>query len=360
MAKKNYPEIRRKKGSKKAGLAPGTIAYVGDLPLFDVHIDIIDYNEEKALFKKNASISDLDSNKPETGVRWINVTGIHDVGLIEKIGKTLNLHGLVLEDIAHTNQRAKLDEFDKYTYVAAQMITYNSETHQINTEQLSVVFWENILISFQEKPGDLFDDIRDRIKQNLGKLRRSGVDYLLYVLLDTIVDHYFTVIEKIGDDLDRFEFHLLEGKENTHIQELHSLKRELIYLRKAVWPMRELIGLISKSPAIQEKSITVVYFRDVYDHCVRAIETIESYREMSSGLVDMYQSIVSNKMNNVMKTLTIISTIFIPLTFIVGVYGMNFKYMPELQMPYAYTIIWGIMIVLSLGMVIYFKRKGWF
>jgi magnesium transporter len=360
MGKKIYPERRQRKGSKKAGLAPGTIAYVGDTPQFDAVIDIIEYDEKSVSFKAGVDVSEIDSPEKLERLRWINITGIHDVSLIEKIGKIMNLHSLVLEDIAHANQRAKLDEFDDYIYVAAQMITYDSEVHQINTEQLSIVLHGNTLISFQEKPGDLFNDIRERIQQNIGKLRRSGLDYLLYALLDTIVDHYFTVIEKIGDDLDSFESHLLEGKLGIKIHELHSLKRELVHLRKAVWPMRELIGLISKSNTIQAQSNTVVYFRDVYDHCVRAIETLESYREMSSGLVDMYHSFISNKMNNVMKTLTIISTIFIPLTFIVGVYGMNFQHMPELATSYGYPTVWAIMIILSLGMIVYFKQKDWF
>ena len=286
--------------------------------------------------------------------------GIHDVSVIESIGKTFNLHSLVLEDIAHADQRSKVDEFENYIYVAAQMITYDSEKHQINTEQLSIILAGNTLISFQEQPGDIFDGIRERIHKNLGKIRRSGPDYLLYTLLDTIVDHYFTVLEKIGDDLDNFEFRLLEGKENVNINELHSLKRELIDLRKAIWPTRELVSTLTKSSVIQSNSATVLFFRDVYDHCVRAIETLESYREMSSGLLDMYQSIMSNRMNNVMKTLTIISTIFIPLTFIVGVYGMNFIHMPELDNPYAYPTVWAVMILITIAMVIYFKKKGWF
>ncbi|MEX1188764.1 MAG: magnesium/cobalt transporter CorA [Bacteroidia bacterium] len=351
---------RKRKTNKKVGLAPGTISYVGDIRDFNVSANVINYSESDESEVKHTSISNIKSDDPVEGVRWINIDGIHDVKVIEEIGHLFGLHNLVLEDIAHADQRPKLDEFDDYMYVVAQMITYDKENHQINSEQLSIILKNKTLISFQEQPGDLFNGVRERIRTNSGRLRKSGADYLLYALLDTIVDNYFVVLEQLGDDLDQIEVRLLDETQNQEINELHSIKRELILLRKSVWPTREVIGSLSKSLIIQQNRTTELYLRDAYDHCIRAIDTLETYREMSSSLLDMYLSSMSNKMNTVMKTLTIISTIFIPLTFIVGIYGMNFKYMPELEMPYSYGFVWVIMIVLTLIMVRYFRKKGWF
>lgn len=351
---------RKKKSSKKVGLAPGTVAYVGDSRDFKVSTNVIHYSETKDHEVKNASIKDIKFEDPAEGVRWINVDGIHEVSIIEQIGQIFGLHNLVLEDIVHTDQRPKLDEFESYMYVASQMVTYDESNHQIVTEQLSIILINNTLISFQELPGDLFEGIRERIRSSTGRLRRLGADYLLYAMLDTIVDHYFVVLEKIGDDLDEIEVNLLNASANQDINDLHAMKRELILLRKSIWPMREVIGSLSKSQTFQKNSSTEIYLRDAYDHCIRAIDTLELYREMSSSLLDMHLSSLSNRMNTVMKTLTIISTIFIPLTFIAGVYGMNFRNMPEFDFKYSYAIVWILMILITLIMVRYFRKKGWF
>lgn len=357
---KTKKRITNKKRSKKVGLVPGTISYVGDVPNFEVNASTFTYNA--SFYKENNKVALEEIGHQFSGddVRWINFNGIHDAKVLEFIGQTFSLHNLVMEDIAHTVQRPKLDEFNNYQYIAVQMITFDSVSHQVEFEQLSIVVKDKTLISFQEREGDVFEAVRERIRNNSGKIRKSSTDYLLYALLDTIVDHYFVVIEKIGDELDRIEVRILNGANDVEINELHSIKRELILLRKAIWPMRELISSISKSALVQNNENTALYYRDVYDHCIRAIDTLETYREMSSGLLDMYLSTLSNKMNTVMKTLTIISTIFIPLTFIVGVYGMNFKYMPEIEMPNAYAYVWGLMIFLGIIMIIYFRKKGWF
>lgn len=358
-AKKNTPLSRRKKQRKKAGLAPGTISYVGDLRDFEVFADMMEYCAETFDEKNNISIKSIPRSTGNEDIRWINITGIHETAVLETIGKTFELHNLVMEDIAHANQRPKLDEFDAYAYIVVQMVRYDDEFFQVSTEQLSIIVQGHTIITFQEQPGDLFEEIRERLRKNIGKGRRSGVEYLIYSILDTIVDNYFVVLEKMGDHLDEIEVKLLGEAKSNDVKELHGIKRELIYLRKSVWPMREVINSLGKSELIQKNQITEIYLRDVYDHCIRAIDTLETYREMSSSLMDMYLSSLSNKMNTVMKTLTIISTIFIPLTFIVGVYGMNFKYMPELEIKHAYEIVWGVMIILTLIMIRYFRRKGW-
>ena len=361
MKNKKPIQIRRKrKSSKTAGLAPGTISYTGDNRDFDTNIEMLCFNEFDLKDIPSIASPDIEKASPDGYVRWINVNGIHDVDTLTSLGEIFKLHNLVLEDIAHIDQRPKLDEYDNYIYIVAQMVRYDSVEHEIHTEQLSIIVSDTTLISFQEEPGDLFDGIRERIRGNTGKIRKSGVNYLLYTLIDTIVDHYFVVLEKLGDDLDDIEVRLLGEARNEDVAALHGLKRELIMLRKSVWPMRELIGNMSKSERLLSKDNTVIYLRDVYDHCIRAIDTLETYREMSSSLMDMYLSSLSNRMNTVMKTLTIISTIFIPLTFIVGVYGMNFENMPELKMNDAYWYVWGVMIAITVVMIRYFKKKGWF
>lgn len=357
---KTKKRITNKKRSKKVGLVPGTISYVGDVPNFEVSASTFTYNANSYNENKKVALEEIGHQFFGEDVRWINFNGIHDEKVLEFIGQTFSIHNLVMEDIAHTVQRPKLDEFKDYQYIAVQMITYDSVLHQVEFEQLSIIVKAKTLISFQEREGDVFEAVRERIRNNSGKIRKSSTDYLLYALLDTIVDHYFVVIEKLGDELDRIEVRILNGANDIEINELHSIKRELILLRKAIWPMRELISSISKSALVLNNENTELYFRDVYDHCIRAIDTLETYREISSGLLDMYLSTLSNKMNTVMKTLTIISTIFIPLTFIVGVYGMNFKYMPEIEMPHAYAYVWGVMISLGIIMIIYFRKKGWF
>ena len=359
MVKKVIPLKRKKKQGKKAGLAPGTISYVGDSRDFDVNIDLMEYSENNLDEKDSIRLEDIQKASKNECTRWININGIHNTTILESIGKKFDIHPLVMEDIAHADQRPKLDEFGEYTYLVVQMVRFDDEHFQVSTEQLSIIIQGNTLISFQEQPDDLFEGIRDRLRKNLGKGRRLGVEYLMYTMLDTIVDNYFVELEKLGDHLDEIEVNLLGKAKTEDVNALHGIKRELIYMRKAVWPMREVINSVSKSELIQNNQLTEIYLRDVYDHCIRAIDTLESYREMSSSLMDMYLSSLSNKMNTVMKTLTIISTIFIPLTFIVGVYGMNFQNMPEFSMRYAYATVWAVMIILSLIMLRYFKKKDW-
>lgn len=267
---------------------------------------------------------------------------------------------MVQEDIVNASQRAKLDDYADYLYVVAKMIEYNSTEKHVIAEQLSIILRGNTIISFIEDKGDVFDGLRDRIRKGNLKVRKSGSDYLLYCLLDAIVDNYFVVLEGIGDELEEIENNLFANATTSDVQLIHELKHELILLRRAIWPMREIVGSLSKVDNLHLTGNTSIYLRDVYDHCIHAIDTLETYRDISSGLMDVYLSSLSNKMNVVMKTLTVISTIFIPLTFIVGIYGMNFDNMPELDSQNGYSIVWGIMITIFFGMIIYFKKKRFF
>lgn len=348
-----------KKRLKKVGLPPGTPVYVGEKKEERVKITVLDYDETQYQEKEMEKIEDCFPFKDTPTVTWINIDGIHRVDLIEKMGKNFGLHPLIQEDIVNTEQRPKIEDFGPYIYVVLRMFIYDEESDEIKSEQVSLILGSNYVISFQERPGDIFDPIRDRIRNQKGRIRKMSADYLVYSLIDTIVDHYFIILEKLGERIEELESELVPDPKPEILQELYKLKREMIYLRKSIWPLREVINALGKkeSPLLQESS--TIYFRDVYDHTIQVIDTVEIYRDMLSGMHDTYLSSVSYRMNEVMKVLTIIATIFIPLTFIAGIYGMNFEFMPELKWRWAYFVVWGIIVVMALLMVFYFKRKKW-
>lgn len=349
--------LTRPKLGRKAGLAPATVAYVGENRDFQPWFDVFDYSEQG--FTETAKLTDQKVLAETPGSRWLHITGIHNTTLIGDLCGRFGIHPLVQEDIVHTSQRPKLEEYPDFSYLVLKMITFDEATASLKSEQLSVVIKGNTLMTFIEDPGDLFDPIRERIRKGNQKLCSAGPGYLLYSILDTLVDQYFVVLEKIGDKLEMLEMKLLSNPQQSDLRELHHAKRELIYLRKFIWPLREVVGQLSKEGVAGTNGNVSVYLRDVYDHSIQVIETLETYRDISSSMMDIYLSSLSNKMNMVMKTLTIIATIFIPLTFVVGVYGMNFDYMPELHHPYGYGLTWLGMILIALGMLLWFRRKNW-
>jgi magnesium transporter len=344
--------------SKQAGLPPGTLIHTGERKVENVRITYIDYDEQNFDEKQVSSIEECFSFKSTPTVTWINIDGLHDISIIEKLGRHYELHPLVLEDILSTDQRPKLEDFDKYIFIVLTMLSLN-EDHSIETEQVSIVLGSNFVISFQERIGDVFDQLRDRIRNSKGKIRKMGPDYLAYTLLDAVVDSYFAILEKIGDRIEVLEDELVAESTEQTLQRVHRLKREMIILRRSVWPLREVISGLQRTESELITEATNIYLRDVYDHTIQIIDTIESFRDMVAGMVDLYLSSLSNKMNSVMKVLTIIATLFIPLTFIVGVYGMNFKYMPELKWHWGYPITLLVMAVVAAIMLIYFKKKKW-
>lgn len=345
------------KSKNKLGAPPGTIIYHGEDRSEKVKITLIEFNEGEFLEKEFYDLADCVSHVNPTMVKWINVDGIHNVQLIESIGKHFNIHPLTLEDIVNTNQRAKFEDYENYVVSIMKMIYYDTELH---SEQLTVILMEGMVISFQEvHGGDAFDLIRNRIRQGKGRIRKMGADYLAYALIDAVVDCYFTILEKIGDRIELLEEELITEPTKETLQQLHHMKREMIYVRKAVWPMRELINNFERSETELIKPSTDIYLRDVHDHTIRVIDTVETYRDLLSGMMDIYLSSVSNRMNEVMKILTIITTIFVPVTFIVGVYGMNFDFMPELHSKWGYPLTWVVMLTIIISLLIYFRRKKW-
>lgn len=350
---------RKIKGiSRKKGQPPGTLIYTGD-KIIDFEIAIIDYNsgEYKEFEVKNPE--ECFSFRDSPTVTWINIVGLDKVDVIENIGKHYNLHPLVLEDILNVHQRPKIEYFEDYVFVVLKMLKYNEESYDIESEQVSMILGENFVFTFQEKKGDVFDPVRIRIRNNKGIIRKNGADYLLYALIDIIVDNYFVILEKLGDEVEDLEDNVILDPSPETVHTIHRLKKNLIELRKTIWPLREVLNTLYREDSHLIKKKTSFYFRDVYDHTIQVIDTVETLRDIAGGLLDVYLSSVSNRMNEIMKVLTIIATIFIPLTFIAGIYGMNFKYMPELEWKFGYPLVLILMLSIGIGMLIYFRKKKW-
>jgi magnesium transporter len=349
--------IRR--GKSKAGLPPGSLVYVGVKDRPSMRITLFDYDAERYVEKTISNLEECVPFKEQKTITWINVDGLADTAFIARLDQLFGVHTLVLEDVVNTDQRPKMEDYGDYIYVVLKMLYIEKQTQNIISEQLSLVIGSNYVLSFQEKEGDYFDNIRDRIRTAKGRVRKMGADYLAYVLLDTIVDNYFLVLEKMEEDIAQVEEKLMSAAGKVTSSEIHHLKRDLIFLRKQISPVRELINALQRADSKLIHKTTEIYLRDLHDHIISVMDAVESFRDILSGLHDIYLSSINLKMNEIMKVLTIISTIFIPLTFIAGVYGMNFKYMPELEWETGYFEVLALMLVLALVMVLYFKRKKW-
>ncbi len=343
--------------TQNIGAPPGTLFYNGEARTEKVKITLIEYNETEFFESEYSEISKCLSDVKPNMVKWINVDGIHQTDIVEQLGKAYDIHPLTLEDVVHIDQRPKFEDYDHYVVAMMKMIRFTTE---LESEQLAIILLENTVISFQEpQSGDAFDIIRTRLRQNKGRVRRLDADYLAYALMDAVVDLYFTTIEKIGDKIEDIEEAIISESNGKSLHELYHLKREMIYLRKQVWPMRDMINNMVRSETTLINPTSDIYLRDLSDHVTRIIDTVETYRDLLSGIMDIYLSTNANKMNEVMKVLTIMSSIFIPVTFIAGVYGMNFDNMPELRTQNGYFITCGVMLAMIFGLIIYFKRKKW-
>ena len=348
-----------KDSKKKIGVSPGSAVFIGNRKADSVNISIFDYNESAITERNTKKIEDCFPFKDTPTVTWLNIDGLHETHAIEAAGKEYDLHPLVVEDILNTHQRPKIEIYDYYIFVSLKMLSGVNDSYMVESEQVSLVLGRNFVFSFQEKEGDVLDSLRVRIREGKGRVRKMGPDYLLYAIMDIIIDHYFLILEKIGDKVEAFEEELMKEPKPDTLHDIYNLKREILFLRKSVWPLREAVSTLEKceSDLINEK--TSPYLRDLYDHIIQVIDAVETTRDLLSGMLDLYLSSVSNKMNEVMKVLTIIATIFIPLTFIAGIYGMNFEYMPELKWKYAYFVVWFIMVLLGLGMLKFFRNRKW-
>ena len=350
---------KKKKITSKIGLSPGAFVHVGEKKVENISIDLIDYDTEKYESKKLRTIDEAFPFKDSHTISWLNIVGLHDTQIVQKIGTHFGIHPLVLEDILNTEQRPKIEIYTNYIFISLKMLTYDIDLKEVQDEQISLILGKHFVLSFQEREGDVLTPLRNRIKGGSGRLRKSGPDYLMYAIMDIIIDHYFYVLECMDDEINQLEDKVMSTPDQAHLQRIHYLKRELVNFRRSVWPVREIVSLLTRDEHHLVKDTTEPFLKDLYDHVYNISEMIESLRDLVTGLMDVYLSNVSNRMNEVMKVLTIIATIFIPLTFFAGIYGMNFKYIPELKWHYGYFILWGLMIIVAVSMLIFFRRKKW-
>ena len=351
--------LNPKISKEKIGKSPGTLIYTGKPRTEKVKIQVMDYTKLKVNEFETENVEEIFKFRDKDSTTWINITGVHNLEIIKKIGEHFRLHKLLLEDVVNINQRPKIEDFDSDIFFVLKMITRNDSEHKIDVEQISLILGKNFVISFQEKEGDVFEPVRKRIRDGKTKIRELKSDYLTYALIDILIDNYFVVLEQIGEEIELIESNLIQNPAPLTQNNIYKLKRELILLRKSVWPLREVISGLQRQESKLVTRYTQTYIRDLYDHTIQLIDTIETFRDMLSGMLDLYMTTISNKMNEVMKVLTIIATIFIPLTFLAGIYGMNFEYMPELGYKGAYFILLGFMILAAGIMILYFKIKKW-
>jgi magnesium transporter len=344
--------------SRKSGHAPGSLLHIGHKKKDRTEISIINYDENHCVEKENVHVGKCSSYlKPET-ITWINVDGLHEIDVLEKLGAQFDIHQLVLEDILNTGHISKIETFEKYIYVVLKTFHYN-ENGSLVSEQISIILGKGYVITFTEKANDLFKPLQKRIKESIGRIRKMGSDYLAYAILDLIVDRYINILENLSEKVEFLEEQLITSPESNSLMMINRLKREVLLLNKSIRPLKNIIDLlrVDDSGLIADKMS--IFLRDLYDHTLQVTDTIESMREILTEMLSIYLSSVSNKMNSVMKVLTIIATIFIPLTFLAGIYGMNFEWMPELGWHWAYPGLLGLMVVIGVAMVLYFKRKDW-
>ncbi len=347
-----------KKRSAKAGLPPGALVHIGEVHADRAKITLCEYDESHFKEREIRSLEGLMPPSDRKEVTWVHIDGLQDVPLLEQMGIVFGLHPLILEDMLITDQRPKLEDHGEYLYIVLKRF-HQDKGDRLVPEQVSIVLGPNFLISLQEKEGKLLDPVRERLRNDRGRLRKGGADGLAHALLDGIVDGYFSILDHFGEEIETIEEELIGRPSPKTLRAIQIFKREMILLRKAVWPLREVVGNLSRSDSPLIRKLSILYFRDISDHTVQVIDTIETYRDMLSGMLDIYLSTISNRMNEIMKVLTVIATIFMPLTFLAGVYGMNFKYMPELEWRWGYFALWGVMLVIAVFMLLYFRRKKW-
>lgn len=338
---------------------PGAVHYVGEDRDFIPNLYLVEYSKDNFVQTSLKHISDIDQVADEQCVRWLNVDGVHDTKLIEQIGERFGLHPLILEDVVNTSQRPKLEEYENCIFISMKSLIYDEKKEKVIPEQISIILMQNMVITFQEQIGDTLSEVLERIKLSKFKIRSKGNDYLVYALIDLIVDKYYNSIEAMGNKLEELEEEVFDNPTPNCLYKIQAIKHELLEVRRSVYPLREVINRFQKDDLDYINDENMKYFNDVYDHTIKIIDTVEAFRELNAGLKDIYLSSVSLKMNQIMQVLTIVGAIFIPLTFLAGIYGMNFEFMPELHWQYSYPIFWIIILVVSISLIVYFKRKRW-
>lgn len=349
----------RKKRSSKTGLPPGTAVHIGEQKLETMSLTALTYSDQTFQEIQTDRVEEILPLATNAAKKWITIQGIHHIEALQQLGAAFGLHPLVVEDIVNTDQRPKIEDYGDYLFIVMKAVSRYDPAQALMVEQISVIVGANYVLCFLEGTDDPFAGLRERFHSEKGRLRSMGSDYLVYAHLDTIVDQYFPLLEQLGEDIELLEERLITQADRAALKTLHRFKREMILLRRSIWPLREVLSHLERGESALIHSSTHIFLRDVYDHTIQLIETTETYRDMLAGMMDIYLTSLSNKLNETMKVLTVIATIFIPLTFIVGIYGMNFTFMPELQWPWGYPLVMGVMFLLAIGMLWSFRRKHW-
>ncbi|MBU0765082.1 MAG: magnesium/cobalt transporter CorA [Bacteroidetes bacterium] len=349
-----------KKAAKSHGMAPGSVVFIGKQKMTKSRIRIIDYNNKNLKEKEIQDAGDLAQYIESDTVTWINIDGLHDIELIAKIGELFNMHSLLLEDVVNTAQRPKVEEFDSCVFLVMKMLRYDKDNKEVKAEQLSMVLMKNVLITFQEQVGDVFESVRNRIRDHIGRIRKTGPDYLAYSLFDTVVDNYIRIVENLGEQIENIEQEIIDNPSQKVLQKIYTYKQEIGFLGKYIRPVREMVTRLQRTETDLIRNGTEQFIKDLYDLATHTLDTVETYRDVLSDYLNIYHTGVSNRMNEVMKVLTIFAAIFIPLTFIAGIYGTNFDYFPEIHLTYGYLFFWIVLIVVAIGMLFYFRKKKWF
>lgn len=348
------------KKRKKIGLPPGSVVFTGNRKVEKTLIHYLQYDSEhleQKVFDNHSQI--IFHQSPDEQVDWYDIRGLHDSELIQLIGKTFDIHALILEDVSDVHQRPKFEEYENGNFISIRALHFDEKTRKVSTEQVAIYFRKGFIVTFQEAASDLFDSVRQRVQNGRGKVRHRGADYLAYAIMDAIVDQYYWVMEGIEEVIEGLEDELITNPDANIKAEIHHLKKELLVLRKSIFPLREAISRFSKTDSVFVEESSLIFIRDLYDHTIQIMDMVETYRDMLNGLQDLFLTEVSFRMNKIMQLLTLISTIFIPLTFLSGIYGMNFTYIPELQWKYGYFALLGVMFIIFVGSLIYFRLKKW-
>ncbi|MFK7806999.1 MAG: magnesium/cobalt transporter CorA [Saprospiraceae bacterium] len=352
---------KKKKRRTKAGLPPGSVVFLGNQKVEKVFVHHLQYDNEQ--LNENT----LDNHKDITfqatdneQIDWYDVRGLHDTALIESIGKTFHIHPLVLEDVVNTQQRPKFEEYENGIFIIFKSLFFDKTKFEITTEQVALFLTNGLILSFQEAETDLFAAVRQRVHSGRGRIRLRGIDYLAYALLDNVVDNYYVIFDEIEEVIEALEDQLMASPDNSIKGQIHHLKKELLTIRKSIAPLREAVSQFAKSDNELIEDRTVVYIRDLYDHTVQIMDRVETYRDMLNGLQDLYLSEISYKMNQVMQLLAVVTTVFVPLSFLAGLYGMNFENIPELKYANGYFVLLGVMVLIVVGLLFFFRKKKWF
>lgn len=344
--------------SKKTGMSPGSLVHIGSRTADKVSVSVIEYDENSIKHIDVDDPGDLAYFRDSDKTSWVNIDGLHDASFLDTIGTVFGLHPLVMEDMLDTQQRPKIEDYGEYIFIAIKKMHIDKDSGNILTDHQSIVLGKGFVISASENKTEIFAPISERLESG-GRIRKMGADYLVYSLLDVIIDNYSDVLERQGDKVEEVEDVLISKPVPDTLKRMNDIKKELLFIHKNIWPLREVTNLFERGESQLVQESTRFYIRSLYDHVVQAMDTTEVYREILSGLLDVYLSSISNKTNEIMKVLTMISTIFIPLTFLAGIYGMNFRYMPELEWRWGYFALIGVMTAVAAGMIAFFKKKKW-